>query len=316
MPLPATFTCQGCKKGFKRDSDLTRHLRASQDQRCVAVAREELDYIPQLEQDVDMDAGAGEMWHGDFFGAGNEYNEDDFPLTAAEAQAAGHSFGARPPSSRHNTPIYPNTPPPPPTEMSSDEEEPAIPGLEEMSDSEDESDEDDEDSDVDDIDGDVLARLATRLPNISPPTSPPDSPRSDSPSPSTPSSPHRSSPVPSLDDLDEEFGRILTEQELDALYRQLTAKPVVEAFPETLGHPGAPVNPRRHRHAYEKARDALNDTNLGNPWSPLTSGLEWDVARWAKLHGPSSTALTELLKIDGVSWFRNFISDPATDCSH
>lgn len=248
-----------------------------------------------------MDAGAGVLWHGDFFSAGGEYEEKDFPLTAAEAQAAGRSFGTKPPSSRHNTPIQPSPPPPPPANASSDDEEAAMPGLEEMSDSEDESDEDDEDSDVDELDGDALARLANRLPDISPPSSPPDTPHSASPSPSPSSTPHRSSPIPSLDYLEEEFGRVLTEQELDALHQQLAAKPVVTPFPEILGRPGAPVDPHKHRHAYEKARDALGEANLGNPWSPLTSGLEWDLARWAKLRGPSSTALTELLKIDGVS---------------
>jgi hypothetical protein len=29
--------------------------------------------------------------------------------------------------------------------------------------------------------------------------------------------------------------------------------------------------------------------------------MEWDIARWAKLRGPSSTAFTELMNIPGVS---------------
>ncbi|KAJ3765439.1 hypothetical protein FB446DRAFT_655309, partial [Lentinula raphanica] len=37
-----------------------------------------------------------------------------------------------------------------------------------------------------------------------------------------------------------------------------------------------------------------------NCWAPFGSQIEWEIARWAKLRGPSSTALSELLAIDGV----------------
>jgi len=36
-------------------------------------------------------------------------------------------------------------------------------------------------------------------------------------------------------------------------------------------------------------------------WAPFKSRIDWEVARWAKLRGPSSTAFSELLSIDGVS---------------
>lgn len=39
-----------------------------------------------------------------------------------------------------------------------------------------------------------------------------------------------------------------------------------------------------------------------NIWAPFASKLDWEMARWAKLRGPGSTALTELLKLDGVSF--------------
>lgn len=39
----------------------------------------------------------------------------------------------------------------------------------------------------------------------------------------------------------------------------------------------------------------------GNPYSPFASKLEWEIAYWAKTRGPSSTAFTELMKIEGVS---------------
>jgi hypothetical protein len=38
-----------------------------------------------------------------------------------------------------------------------------------------------------------------------------------------------------------------------------------------------------------------------NPYAPFQSELEWRIARWAKLRGPSLTAFTELMSIDGVS---------------
>ncbi|KAF8065173.1 hypothetical protein FPV67DRAFT_1653931 [Lyophyllum atratum] len=41
--------------------------------------------------------------------------------------------------------------------------------------------------------------------------------------------------------------------------------------------------------------------NINNSFAPFASQLEWEMARWAKLRGPSSTAFTELMKIDGVS---------------
>ena len=36
-------------------------------------------------------------------------------------------------------------------------------------------------------------------------------------------------------------------------------------------------------------------------WAPFSSKLDWEIARWAKLRGPSSTAFSELLAIEGVS---------------
>ncbi|KAG1884424.1 hypothetical protein F4604DRAFT_1878757 [Suillus subluteus] len=38
-----------------------------------------------------------------------------------------------------------------------------------------------------------------------------------------------------------------------------------------------------------------------NPYAPFHSQMDWEIARWAKLRGPSSTAFSDLLSIDGVS---------------
>jgi hypothetical protein len=49
---------------------------------------------------------------------------------------------------------------------------------------------------------------------------------------------------------------------------------------------------------YDKYRGSLNDHN--SVWAPFKSEIDWRVAQWAKLQGPSSTAVSELLSINGV----------------
>ncbi|KAF8998031.1 hypothetical protein BDQ17DRAFT_1391788 [Cyathus striatus] len=44
----------------------------------------------------------------------------------------------------------------------------------------------------------------------------------------------------------------------------------------------------------------MDSDDVENPYTPFSSKLEWEIAKWAKLRGPSSTAFTELMKIDGV----------------
>ena len=53
---------------------------------------------------------------------------------------------------------------------------------------------------------------------------------------------------------------------------------------------------------YQQYANSLSTEGHGpTEWAPFSTRREWEVARWAKLRGPSSTALTELLEIDGVS---------------
>ena len=42
-------------------------------------------------------------------------------------------------------------------------------------------------------------------------------------------------------------------------------------------------------------------SNPENPFSPFSSKIDWEIAHWAKTRGPSSTAFTELMSIEGVS---------------
>jgi hypothetical protein len=41
-------------------------------------------------------------------------------------------------------------------------------------------------------------------------------------------------------------------------------------------------------------------SNTDNCYTPFCSKIDWEIARWAKSHGPSSTAVTELLAIDSI----------------
>lgn len=45
----------------------------------------------------------------------------------------------------------------------------------------------------------------------------------------------------------------------------------------------------------------LDDSSADNIYAPFASKLDWDMARWAKLRGSSSTAFSELVSIEGVS---------------
>ena len=65
---------------------------------------------------------------------------------------------------------------------------------------------------------------------------------------------------------------------------------------------------------YQRYASSLGDEeNEPSEWAPFSTRLEWEVARWAKLRGPSSTALSELLQIDGVSMPISLPSS-MTDC--
>lgn len=188
------FRCRGCRRGFKRDSDLTRHLRNVRDPRCLAVAREDLSFNTELPPVHE--------WGGDFFG--NDYAEQDFPMTAAEAAALRH----RPNNPRNSTNVEtrahsPATHPTPGPDLinpdatpsattanahthetvcsqprdstmrydstsEEDDEDLRMPELEDISDSEDEGSDSDEESDVDDVvDGAAMAELVEKLRGIS-----------------------------------------------------------------------------------------------------------------------------------------------------
>ena len=51
---------------------------------------------------------------------------------------------------------------------------------------------------------------------------------------------------------------------------------------------------------YQQYGAAIDDADLNNPYAPFTSRIDWQLARWAKLRGPGSTAFSDLLAIEEV----------------
>lgn len=74
----------------------------------------------------------------------------------------------------------------------------------------------------------------------------------------------------------------------------LWSDPIIEKFP-------IPTAGKIFRHEAENNYKHSRQRFSGpNPHQPFATKLEWEISRWAKLRGPSSTAFTELLAIEGV----------------
>ena len=79
----------------------------------------------------------------------------------------------------------------------------------------------------------------------------------------------------------------------------------VEPFPSPMA--GMPI-PDSVRGGFGFGTHAHNLSSDGE-YGPFRSKLDWGIARWAKLHGPSSVAISKLLEIKGVSrspWIYQF----------
>ena len=70
-----------------------------------------------------------------------------------------------------------------------------------------------------------------------------------------------------------------------------TSSVVVEGFP--FGNPGAPIPGMPQGPSYEQFR--------ATPWAPFQSQRDWDIARWAKTHSTTSSAVADLLALPDVS---------------
>jgi hypothetical protein len=59
------------------------------------------------------------------------------------------------------------------------------------------------------------------------------------------------------------------------------------------------VIPGHGNSKYHEYKNELDGND--NSWAPFTLWIDWEVAQWAKLCGPGSTAFSELLAIPEVS---------------
>ncbi|KAI0924072.1 hypothetical protein AcV5_009430 [Taiwanofungus camphoratus] len=84
-----------------------------------------------------------------------------------------------------------------------------------------------------------------------------------------------------------------TRQQIEENARKKT---FVVSFPGGLA--GQPVSQTRQASTYEMYKTTV-DHEGANAWAPFTSHLDWEFARWAKLQGPGSTSVDELLKVEG-----------------
>ncbi|KDQ19622.1 hypothetical protein BOTBODRAFT_102654 [Botryobasidium botryosum FD-172 SS1] len=73
--------------------------------------------------------------------------------------------------------------------------------------------------------------------------------------------------------------------------------PIVVTFP--LESAGKPVSFGAGSQ-YDRLNEQFSRDHPGNPFAPFSSQMDWQFARWAKLRGPGSTAVSELLDIEGV----------------
>ena len=97
--------------------------------------------------------------------------------------------------------------------------------------------------------------------------------------------------------LEADLPNLATRANRDSVEAKLQHRPFVTRFPGLAG--ASNVNRTTTAHA-AYAKSVNQGTKSTNVYAPFSSRLEWDIARWAKLRGPSSTSFTELVSIPGV----------------
>jgi hypothetical protein len=78
-------------------------------------------------------------------------------------------------------------------------------------------------------------------------------------------------------------------------------KAIIEKFNDHRRHQaGVPICTDAQVSSYQSYGHSVSGDTVTNIWAPFASRLDWDIARWAKVRGPGSTAFSELLCIEGV----------------
>ena len=99
-------------------------------------------------------------------------------------------------------------------------------------------------------------------------------------------------------DTNNEHGRLLSTEEVTNLQGKIWGEIYTEVYP---GQQAGVI------HSVGIPTMKEFDNTIGgppsNPYSPFTSRTDWELAKWAKLQGPSSTAFTELMGVTGVCYY-------------
>ncbi|KAL0057953.1 hypothetical protein AAF712_015393 [Marasmius tenuissimus] len=81
----------------------------------------------------------------------------------------------------------------------------------------------------------------------------------------------------------------------------LSDQPVIEPYPDPMaGTPLPNQHPVSGNMRYAQKLEGIKCVDGHDIWAPFSSEMDWRIAQWAKIHRPSSTALTELLSIPNL----------------
>jgi hypothetical protein len=90
-----------------------------------------------------------------------------------------------------------------------------------------------------------------------------------------------------------------------AMYRRSSTEELLKNKPFVVQYPTASGAGMIHTDGGAWTNETygrnVNTSDIEGIYAPFASKLEWEFVRWAKLQGPSSTAITDLLNIKGVS---------------
>jgi hypothetical protein len=140
---------------------------------------------------------------------------------------------------------------------------------------------------ADTADADLLEEMAN-IPSSFTNPEPDQSIEAQTPAPLTPPlvEPHLTAPVPT---------RATEPNTNGSEYSDNLCQVIAERFP--FGRPGTLITGADEGISiYHSSHEAFGSS----VWAPFHSQCDWEIARWAKMHGPTSSAMEELLAIPGV----------------